>query len=156
MYFSNHTFSGYVVENGKENELPLNKTNSVRSIKCDFSVMNLDLFKYNWLTWWRPNQHIKAHLSVEMSDKSSPSVTRQSVLPCRLQYCTKKYCISPNKRAQHDPTYGHTQINICHFGQSEDWIFWESLVTRTCNVWLNKVSNHFVGHQTSFQILWIR
>jgi len=38
-----------------------------------------------------------------------------------------------------------------HLGQSEDWIFWVSLVTRTCNVWRNELSRQFVGHWTSFQ-----
>ena len=41
----------------------------------------------------------------------------------------------------------------CHLGQSEDWIFWVSLVTHTCNVWCDKLSRYFVGHQTSFQVL---
>jgi len=38
-----------------------------------------------------------------------------------------------------------------HLGQSEDWIFWVSLVTRTCNVWRNKLSRHFVGHRRHFK-----
>jgi len=37
-----------------------------------------------------------------------------------------------------------------HLGQSEDWIFWVSTVTRTWNVWCNELSRHFVGYQTSF------
>ena len=40
-----------------------------------------------------------------------------------------------------------------HLGQSEDLIFWVLLVTRTCNVWCNKLFRHFVRHRTSFQIL---
>jgi len=48
-------------------------------------------------------------------------------------------------------TLGHNvQRNL---GQSEDWIFWVSVVTPTCNVWHNELSRHFVGHQTSFQDL---
>ena len=31
-----------------------------------------------------------------------------------------------------------------------------SLVTRTCNVWHKELSRHFVGHRTSFHVLWIR
>ena len=37
-----------------------------------------------------------------------------------------------------------------HLGQSEDWIFWVSLFTRTCNVWHNELSRHFVRQRTSF------
>ena len=42
-----------------------------------------------------------------------------------------------------------------HLGQSEDWIFWISLVTHTCNVWRNKLSYHFVGHRVSIHALWL-
>ena len=46
-------------------------------------------------------------------------------------------------------------INVQHhiLGQSNDLIFWVSLVTRTCNVWRNKLSRHFVGHLASFRVL---
>jgi len=43
-----------------------------------------------------------------------------------------------------------------HVGRSKDGSFWVSLVTRTCNVWRNELSRHFVGHRTSFQVLSIR
>jgi len=43
--------------------------------------------------------------------------------------------------------------NVRHLGQSEDLIFWVSLVMRTCNVWRNKLSRHFVGHRMLFQVV---
>ena len=41
----------------------------------------------------------------------------------------------------------------CTTSTSEDWIFWVSLVMRTCNVWRNELFHHFVRHRTSFQAL---
>ena len=32
-----------------------------------------------------------------------------------------------------------------HWGQSEDWIFWVSLVKRTCNVWRNEFPAFLLG-----------
>jgi len=38
-----------------------------------------------------------------------------------------------------------------HLGQSEDWIFWALLVTRTCNVWLNVLSRQLSGIRHRFK-----